>query len=92
MLLYTPQGNPAQIIVHFDSSEDREVVSKILIDEAATTSALQMVTDCLNTLSKVSTKEQIKQARLKIREMEAAGQDATDLMLQVVQMQKDLHA
>jgi len=92
MLLNTPQVNPPQIISHFDSSEDREVVSKILIDEDDTTSPLQMVKDCLNTLSKVSTKEQIKQARLKIREMEAAGQDATDLMLQVVQMQKDLRA
>ena len=92
MLLNTPQVNPAQIIAHFDSSEDREVVSKILIDEDDTTSPLQMVKDCLNTLSKVSTKEQIKKARLKIREMEAAGQDATDLMLKVVQMQKDLHA
>ena len=92
MILNTPQVNPAQIIAHFDSSEDREVVSKILIDEDDTTSPLQMVKDCLNTLSKVSTKEQIKQARLKIREMEAAGQDATDLMLQVVQMQKDLRA
>ena len=92
MLLNAPQVNPAQIIAHFDSSEDREVVSKILIDEDDTTSPLQMVKDCLNTLSKVSTKEQIKKARLKIREMEAAGQDATDLMLQVVQMQKDLRA
>ena len=92
MLVNSLQIYPAEIRDYFDSSEDREVVSKILIDEDDTTSPLQMVKDCLNTLSKVSTKEQIKQARLKIREMEAAGQDATDLMLQVVQMQKDLHA
>ena len=37
MLLNTPQVNPAEIIAHFDSSEDREVVSKILIDEDDTT-------------------------------------------------------
>jgi len=44
----------------------------------------------LATLSKVTTKEKIKLARIKIREMETAGQDATDLMKEVVKMQKDL--
>ena len=49
-----------------------------------------MAQDCLATLSKVSTKEKIKAARIKIREMEAAGQDTTNLMMEVVKMQKDL--
>ena len=82
--------NPAEIMANFDSVDDREVVSKILMDEDDSTSSVQMAKDCLATLSKVTTKEKIKSARIKIRDMEAAGQDATDLMKEVVKMQKDL--
>ena len=81
---------PAEIIAHFESIEDRELVSKILIDEDDSTSLLHMAKDCLDTLSKVDKKEKIKQMRIKIREMEATGQDATALMIEVVRMQKDL--
>ncbi len=90
MLMGTNNVKPAEIMAHFDSAEDREIVSQILIDEDDSTSPIQMAQDCLATLSKVSTKEKIKAARIKIREMEAAGQDATNLMMEVVKMQKDL--
>ena len=90
MLMCGDNVNPAEIMAHFDSVDDREVVSKILMDEDDSTSSVQMAKDCLATLSKVTTKEKIKLARIKIREMETAGQDATDLMKEVVKMQKDL--
>ena len=90
MLMGANNVNPAEIMAHFDSVDDREVVSKILMDEDDSTSSVQMAKDCLATLSKVTTKEKIKLARIKIREMETAGQDATDLMKEVVKMQKDL--
>lgn len=90
MLMGTNNVKPAEIMAHFDSAEDREIVSQILIDEDDSTSPIQMAQDCLATLSKVSTKEKIKAARIKIREMEAAGQDTTNLMMEVVKMQKDL--
>lgn len=90
MLMGADNVNPAEIMAHFDSVDDREVVSKILMDEDDSTSSVQMAKDCLATLSKVTTKEKIKLARIKIREMETAGQDATDLMKEVVKMQKDV--
>ena len=90
MLMGTNNVKPAEIMAHFDSAEDREIVSQILIDEDDSTSPIQMAQDCLATLSKVSTKEKIKAARIKIREMEAAGQDTTNLMMEVVKMQKDI--
>ncbi|MDD9888595.1 MAG: DNA primase [Candidatus Marinimicrobia bacterium] len=90
MLMGTNNVKPAKIMAHFDSAEDREIVSQILINEDDSTSPIQMAQDCLATLSKVSTKEKIKAARIKIREMEAAGQDTTNLMMEVVKMQKDL--
>ena len=38
----------------------------------------------------ISVKDKIKQLRLKIRKMETAGEDTSELMLKVVEMQKDL--
>ena len=38
----------------------------------------------------ISVKDKIKQLRLQIREMETAGEDTSELILKVVEMQKDL--
>ena len=38
----------------------------------------------------ISVKDKIKQLRLQIREMETAGKDTSELMLKVVEMQKEL--
>ncbi len=90
LLMGSDRVNPAEIMAHFESVEDRDIVSKILMDDDDSTSPIQMAKDCLATISKVTTKEKIKQMRLKIREMEASGQDATNLMMEVVKIQKDL--
>ncbi len=82
--------NPAEIISYFDTPEDREIASRILMEEDKTTQPLQMAEECLRTISKVSAKERIREIRLKIREMEAAGQDSTELMMEVVQLQKEV--
>ena len=61
------------------------------MDEDNTSSINQMAQECLKTLEKVSLKEKIKQLRIKIREMESKNQDTTDLMEEIVEMQKLLH-
>jgi DNA primase len=92
VLLKTKEANPVEIISSFNSSEEREIISKTLIDEDNTSSIIQMAEECLKTLKKVSIKEKIKQLRIKIREMESKNQDTTDLMKEIVEMQKLLHA
>jgi len=92
ILMNTQDVNPAEIIEHFDSLEDREIISKTLIDEDNTSSPIEMAEDCLNTLSNVSTREKINQMRIEIREMESENKDPTDLMKKIIQMQKKLHA
>ena len=84
--------NPAEIIAYFEATEDREVVTRILMEEDKTTPSLQMAEECLRTITKVSAKERIREIRLKIRELEAAGQDSTELMMEVVQLQKEVNA
>ena len=51
-----------------------------------------MAQECLKTLEKVSIKEKIKQLRIKIREMESKDQNTVDLMKEIVEIQKLLHA
>ena len=62
------------------------------MDEDNTSSIIQMAQECLKTLKKVSIKEKIKQLRIKIREMESKNKDTTDLMKEILEMQKLLHA
>jgi len=50
-----------------------------------------MAEECLKTISKVSIKEKIRSLRIKIREKEAADEDAIDLMMEVVQLQKGIN-
>ena len=92
VLLKTKEANPVEIISSFNSSEEREIISKTLMDEDSTSSIIQMAQECLKTLEKVSIKEKIKQLRIKIREMESKDQDTTVLMKEIVEMQKLLHA
>jgi DNA primase len=91
LLMDKAHVNPAEIIAVFDSAEDREMVSRILMEEDDTTEPLQMAEECLKTISKVSIKEKIRSLRIKIREKEAADEDAIDLMMEVVQLQKGIN-
>lgn len=91
LLMDKAHVNPAEIIAVFDSAEDREMVSRILMEEDDTTEPLQMAEECLKTISKVSIKEKIRGLRIKIREKEAADEDAKDLMMEVVQLQKGIN-
>ncbi len=92
LLVEKPDVNPAEILANFDTSQDREIISRILMEEDNTTEPLQMAEECLQTISKISSKEKIREIRFKIREMEAAGLDAKELMMEVVQLQKEINA
>ena len=91
ILLKTKEATPVEIISSFNSLEEREIISKTLMDEDNTSSIIQMAEECLKTLRKVSVKEKIKQMRLKIREMELKKQDTSNLMKEIVELQKELH-
>ena len=91
ILLKSNKVNPAEIISHFEEQDEREIISEVLMLDDQISEHLEMAKDCLTTLSKISVKEKIKQLRLQIREMETAGKDTSELMLKVVEMQKDLN-
>ncbi len=91
ILLKSKKINPAEIISHFEDQDEREIISEVLMLDDQTSEHLEMAKDCLTTLSKISVKEKIKQLRLQIREMETAGENTNELMIKVVEMQKDLN-
>ena len=90
ILLNSDAVNAAEIMTHFAEPNEREIVSEILMQDDQKSEHLQIAKDCLKKLMTISVKDKIKQLRLQIREMETAGEDTSELILKVVEMQKDL--
>ncbi len=63
-----------------------------MVEEDSSMIFIQMSLDCISSLKKDYAREKIEQFRQKIREFEAEGKDTTDLMSEVLQMQKDMNA
>ena len=91
VLMSSKQVNPAEIISHFEESDEREIISKLLIKEDQTTELIELAKDCLSTLSKISVRKKIDQLRLKIREMELTGENTSEMMQKIVKLQKELN-
>ena len=90
ILINSEKVNYAEIMTHFVEANEREIISEVLMQDDQTSEDLQIAKDCLKTLMTISVKDKIKQLRLQIREMETAGKDTSELMLKVVEMQKNL--
>ena len=90
ILLNSDTVNAAEIITHFAEPNERVIISEILMQDDQKSEHLQIAKDCLKKLMTISVKDKIKQLRLQIREMETAGEDTSELILKVVEMQKDL--
>ena len=84
ILISAEKVKPAEIISHFETSEEREIISKLLIEDDQTTDFIQLAKDCLLTLSKISIIEKIKKLRLKIRKMESTDENTSKLMKKIV--------
>ncbi|NOZ03646.1 MAG: DNA primase [FCB group bacterium] len=82
----------AAIIDHFDTKEDRETVARILMEESPALDPVTTVKECVTVLAANPIREKIKAARIKIRELEAAGKDPTEVIFEVAQLQQELKA
>ena len=91
VLMSSKQVNPAEIISHFEESDEREIISKVLIKEDQTTELIELAKDCLSTLSKISVRKKIDQLRSKIREMELTGENTSEMMKKIIKLQKELN-
>ncbi len=78
------------VIDQFDDRKEQELVSEILFDEVHPDDPVQIIQECLVTLKGRLIKDQIKIARLKMRELESLGQDTEEIILEVAELQKQL--
>ena len=78
------------VIDHFDDRQEKELVSEILFDEVHPDDPVQIIQECLATLKGRLIKDQIKTARLKMRELESLGQDTEAIILEVAELHKQL--
>ena len=87
--IYDEIDYPA-IVGQFDSDAERKLVTNILmggIDESNLTSLVQ---DCIRTLKAHPIKENIREMRIRIRELEEAGEDPTEAIIEVAKLQEEL--
>jgi hypothetical protein len=85
-------SSSSEIIAAYEDEVDRKIISQIMVEEDSSIDFMQMSLDCISSLKKDYARGKIQQFRQKIREFEAEGKDTTDLMSEVLQMQKDMNA
>jgi DNA primase len=82
--------NFSSIIDQFENKQERELVTKILMEEKPQEDPKQEITDCINVLEAYPIKEKIKATRFKIRELEQRGEDPIDVVMEEALLQQKL--
>ena len=93
-LLLIKENQPkdlSAIIDQFEDMDEKKLVSKILFDVINSDDPKLIIKDCFATIRGKQIQDQIKQARIKIRELESSGEDAKEIIIQVTELQKALH-
>jgi DNA primase len=78
------------IIDQFVNKQQREIVTKILMEDRPQEDPEKEISDCMNILKSNPLKEKIQAARFKIRELEQRGDDPTDAVIEEAQLQQEL--
>ena len=79
------------IIDQFENMDEKRLVSEILFDDVSSDDPQLIIRECFATIKGKLIKDQIKQARIKIRELEISGEDAKEIIIQVTELQNTLH-
>ena len=79
------------IIDQFENMDEKRLVSEILFDDVISDDPQLIIRECFATIKGKLIKDQIKQARIKIRELESSGEDAKEIIIQVIELQNTLH-
>lgn len=90
LLIDQGAGKTATVLDAFTDKAEREAAARVFIVDQKPDDPMAVVQECLNKLKQQPVREQIQKMRLKIREMEAAGQDSSDLIAEVGQLQEQL--
>tara|TARA_Y100000748_G_scaffold195482_1_gene163751 strand:+ start:50225 stop:51964 length:1740 start_codon:yes stop_codon:yes gene_type:complete len=89
LLIGKTSGSASEIISSIADDNDRKIITELMIEEDLSIDFMQMSIECINTLTKEAIKDKIQSYRQKIRKLEAEGEDTTDLMNKILELQKD---
>ena len=78
------------IIDQFEDQEEKRLVSEILFEDVSCDDPKLIIKDCFVTIRRILIKDQIKQARTKIKELESKGHDSKEFVIHVTELQKSL--
>ena len=81
----------SSIISHFDSEENRRIITKMLVDDMSTIDLDQMSRECVDTLSQGNKKEQIQRYRQELKRLESEGKETSELMEKILEIQRDMN-
>ena len=81
----------SSIISHFNSEEDRRIITKMLVDDMSTIDLEQMSRECVDTLSQGNKKEQIQRYRQELKRLESEGKETSELMEKILEIQRDMN-
>ena len=85
------QFETSKLIENFPDKIERELISKLLIDEKSNESTEQIVIDCLRTLKSVPIKNKITNLRDVIQKKESAGEDSNKELKDIMILQNQLN-
>jgi len=81
----------SKLIEHFPKKMERELISKLLIDEKKDTSSEQIVIDCLKTLKSVPIKNKINELRAIVQKKELSGYSPSEELKEIMRLQNQLN-
>ena len=81
----------SSIISHFNSEENRRIITKMLVDDMSTIDLEQMSRECVDTLSQGNKKEQIQRYRQELKRLESEGKETSELMEKILEIQRDMN-
>ena len=81
----------SKLIENFPVKIERELISKLLIDDKSNESTEQIVIDCLRTLKSVPIKNKITDLREAIHRKESAGENSSKELNDIMILQNQLN-
>jgi hypothetical protein len=89
-LLELGTDTSSEVLESIEDKEDRELAARILMSDNEVSDPKANVIECILTLKTQPIKDEIKETRMKIREAESSGEDSSELILKVGQLQAQL--
>ena len=81
----------SKLIEYFPEKMERELISKLLIDEKKDVSSEQIIIDCLKTLKTAPIKNKINELRAIVQNKELSGHSPSKELREIMSLQNQLN-